>query len=413
MKKFIVPLLTAVVAVGIVFAGCVPEAAPPVTPPPVTPPPVTPPPVTPPPVTPPPPEEMVFPWEGCFAKPDGSPYRVVFITDQAANLPMIMHTQHDQGIIERGGGEWTLFSADMDVAKQSAALEDQLVAKPDAIILHPVAADTTIPYVEQGTAIGIDFYISMMPPLTPGGELHPDIVGYIGDYQMSSAIARTTFMLDYFESKGTKAHVLFAWGTYGAGSFCEPIYGAFLEIIDGSPGVEVMYETPATDFSMERLYDATMDAFTAHPDINAIIPCCGMGQQGIYNALQDLDCWFLEGDPGHVFIATRDAEPWALDFVKEGYINSDGDMHIDRYSDTCAKAVWWHTVMGVDIADVNTSEDWMEGASPGGRIDILMRDDTVKPEDVDVMNAYWEALGDDYYNWPCHEDEKFIKYPVQ
>jgi len=45
MKKFIVPLLTAVMVVSIIFAGCMP--APPVTPPPVTPPPVTPPPVTP------------------------------------------------------------------------------------------------------------------------------------------------------------------------------------------------------------------------------------------------------------------------------------------------------------------------------------------------------------------------------
>ena len=37
MRKFIVPLVTAVVVVSIIFAGCVPEAAPPVTPP-VTPP---------------------------------------------------------------------------------------------------------------------------------------------------------------------------------------------------------------------------------------------------------------------------------------------------------------------------------------------------------------------------------------
>jgi len=51
MKRFIVPLLTAVMVVSIIFAGCMPGA--PVTPPPVTPPPVTPPPVTPPPVTPP------------------------------------------------------------------------------------------------------------------------------------------------------------------------------------------------------------------------------------------------------------------------------------------------------------------------------------------------------------------------
>jgi len=56
MKRFIVPLVTAVMVVSIIFAGCMPGA--PVTPPPVTPPPVTPPPVTPPPVT--PPEEKVL-----------------------------------------------------------------------------------------------------------------------------------------------------------------------------------------------------------------------------------------------------------------------------------------------------------------------------------------------------------------
>jgi ABC-type sugar transport system substrate-binding protein len=394
MRKIVVPLLATVVVVAMILGGCAAPAAAPTTPPTA------------------PSEELTFPWEGCFAKPDGTPYQVVFITDQAANLPMIMHTQHDQGIIERGGGEWTLFSADMDVAKQSSALEDQLVAKPDAIILHPVAADTTIPYVEQGTEAGINFYVSMMPPLTTTGELHPDIVGYIGDYQMSSGLARTAYMLDYFEAKGTKARVLFAWGTYGAGSFCEPVYEAFMDTIGDSPLVEVIYETPATDFSMERLYDAVVDAFTAHPDINAIIPCCGMGEQGITNALEDLGVWFVDSDPNHVFFATRDAEPWALDLVKEGYINCDGDMHIDRYSDTCAKAVWWYTVKGESIASVNTSEDWMNGQSPGGRRDILMRDDIVMPEDVDAMNAYWVALGDDYYNWPCKDDEKFIKYPT-
>jgi len=64
MKRFIVPVLIAVMVVSIILAGCVPGAAPapPVTPPPVTPPPVTPPPVTPPPVTPPPvaPEKITF-----------------------------------------------------------------------------------------------------------------------------------------------------------------------------------------------------------------------------------------------------------------------------------------------------------------------------------------------------------------
>ena len=61
MKRFIVPLLTAVMVVSIIFAGCMPGA--PVTPPPVTPPPVTPPPVTPPPVEPTPPvapEKITF-----------------------------------------------------------------------------------------------------------------------------------------------------------------------------------------------------------------------------------------------------------------------------------------------------------------------------------------------------------------
>jgi hypothetical protein len=142
MRKNVVPLLVIVVVVAIILGGCAAPAAAPATTPPTTSPPATP-------TTAPPSGELTFPWENCFAKPDGTPYRVVFITDQAANLPMIMHTQHDQGIIEKGGGEWTLFSADMDVAKQSSALEDQLIAKPDAIILHPVAADTTIPYVEQ------------------------------------------------------------------------------------------------------------------------------------------------------------------------------------------------------------------------------------------------------------------------
>jgi ABC-type sugar transport system substrate-binding protein len=393
VKKLIIVLVTIAVVASISIIGCAKEIAP--TPPAQ-------------------PTQKVgeFPWPGCFTKPDGSPYQVVFITDQAANLPMIMHTKSDQGIIERGGGKWTLFSANMDVAKQSAALEDQLVAKPDAIILHAVAAPTTIPYITRGTAEGIDFYASMMPPLGNDGKLDPNIVGYCGDYQMSSAIARTNYMLEYFKAKGTKAHVLFIWGDYGAGSYCEPVYNAFKETIGNNPLVEAMYETPGTNFAMDKLHDSTMDAFTAHPDINAIIPCCGMGQKGIYDALQGLKLWYPEGDPHHIFIATRDTEPFALDYVKQGYVNSDSDMHPDRYADTVAKMVWWGTVKGVDIAKINTSEDWTKGTSAGGRRDVLMKDVIIMPPDVDADLKYWTDRGDDYYNWPCFKDETFIKYPV-
>ena len=352
----------------------------------------------------------VFPWEGCFTKADGSPYEVVFITDQAANEMMVAHTKHDQGVIEKGGGRWTLFSANMDVAKQSSALEDTLLRKPDAIVLHPVAADTTIPYIERGTDKGIDFYVSMMPPLTEKGRLHPDILAYVGDYQKSSIIARANYMIDYFKKKGIKARLLFAWGSYGKGSFCAPVWEALQKTIKGSPWVEKVYETPGTNFMVEKLYNATMDAFAAHPDINAILPCCGMGQQGIYQALQDVHRWYPEGHKDHVFIATRDAEDWALEYLEQGYINSDCDMHIDRYSDTTAKVIWWLTVKGAPIKKVNTSKAWSYGQ--GIPEEILMHDTLVTKETVQGMREYWKKMGRDYYNWPCHKDEEFIKYPA-
>jgi len=420
MKRILIPLLTVAVVIGVVFAGCVPEAAPPVTPPPVTPPPVTPPPVTPPPVTPPPPEEMVFPWEDCFTKPDGSPYRIYFITDQAANVTMSIHTKHMQGVIEAGGGEWTLLNCEQDVARQSAMLEDSLLARPDAIVLHPVAPPTTIPYVEQGTDEGIPFFVSMMPPLV-GDELHEDIVAYMGNYQLKRGPVQGQYILDWAEKQGRPIKVSEMWGMYGYEEFSGPVHDTLHETI--CPGCASLEESPLIDkwwdwgetmFTEDLSYQVCLDGLTANPDVDLIYCECDCMTGGVIAAMKAMDVYYLAGHEKHIDIVTGDAEDWSLAEVEAGYVGCQVDMNIDRYTDGLVKAIWWTVVKGVTMEEVNTN--------PGlaGRVPALGKD----PRNVDVddtlviidnvkeVRAKWASYGKDYYSWPLIEDERYIKYPV-
>jgi protein TorT len=198
MKRFIVPLLVAVMVVSIIFAGCMPAAAPPVTPPPVTPPPVTPPPVTPPPVTPPEVydpeakwalEEPIYPvevdqWYGTFDietappfpldPPAGSLGEGVYDwwpgpaeAERTYHIGYVMPHLFDPwwasalyGIIDEArivGVDLTAYNAGGygEITRQLSQIESLMALPVDAIIAAPVSYSALTPVLQDALDAGI------------------------------------------------------------------------------------------------------------------------------------------------------------------------------------------------------------------------------------------------------------------
>jgi ABC-type sugar transport system substrate-binding protein len=299
-------------------------------------------------------------------------------------------------------------------------LEDSLLARPDAIVLHPVQPPTTIPYVQRGAEDGIAFFVSMMPPIVDG-ELQEDVVAYIGNYQLKRGPIQGQYILDWAEAQGRPIKVSEMWGLYGFEEFSGPVHRTLQETVAAgygtmtdNPMIEEWWDWGDTMFTEDLSYQVCLDGLTANPDVDLIYCECDCMTGGVIAALKAMDLYLPADDPDHIAVVTGDAEDWSLAELEAGYIDCQVDMNIDRYTDGLVKAIWWYVVMGESMEDVNTSfgragPDFDPGTS-ARNIDV--DDSLVTIDNVVEVRAKWASYGKDYYNWPLVEDEKFIKYPT-
>jgi len=385
MKSKRMLLVVFVAVVALLVASCAPS----VTPPPVTPPPVTPPPVTPPPVTPPP---AAHPYEGLFVKPDGSPYQFIQICDTTECICMVEQLQPLTGWIEAGGGEIDILSCEFDPARQMGMYEDALVRHPDAIVSKPINAPTLITYIEQAGELGIPVINSLLPILGPDKQLLPETLTYVGDFNDDRGFVTGKYLAWWGEQNQTKIRVLEQWGLYGFEEWSVPLDIGFRKGLGDSEWVEI-YESDEAMFNNDMAYTVTLDAMTAHPDINAIYVTTGMQLNGTVSALKAVDRWALIGDPKHMMVLNNDAEPWQVDLGVEGYIDFDMDYGCYQYCDVNCKALYWGVVRGQAIpkhlCTVSTPVVQEPTGIYGERGEWTYQG----------MHDFMEELGTDYANW--------------
>jgi ABC-type sugar transport system substrate-binding protein len=184
--------------------------------------------------------------------------------------------------------------------------------------------------------------------------------------------------------------------------------------MEDNPNIAEWNDWGETMFTEDLSYTVCLDGLTANPDVNLIYCECDCMTGGVIAALRAMDRYYPAGHEKHIEVVTGDAEDWSLAEVEKGLIGCQVDMNIDRYTDGLAKAIWWHVVKGKSMEEVNTSPgrtgpDFALGTD-ARNIDV--DDSLVDINNVAEVRAKWANLGPDYYNWPCIEDERFIKYPT-
>lgn len=326
MKKFIIPLLTVIVVVSIMFAGCIPGRAP------------APPEVPPKPVGPetaadiPELDDMVArgqvwghlewnPFWGLLVKPDGTPFRIAYGVATLEVEPMAEATNMLENYLPRSGlgpkgGNWTTFGGAFDIEAQVAWVEDMTATfNPDWFMIHSASAEMLAPPAEAAVAQGI-------PVFTLDCGIESDAI--------------TSFIAHKFEGPGG-TDLLGEWLIdeflrLGYGPDNPVVVGelwgmhemltaqlrnkGFHLAVDREPWITVI-ESADTNWAEELTASIVADMAIANPEIKAFFHH-GCGGAGMVPGLQGIGMLKPVGDPDHIIIVSNDAESAMWDAVIDG-----------------------------------------------------------------------------------------------
>jgi ribose transport system substrate-binding protein len=332
MKKFIVPLVTVAVVASILFAGCVPGAAP--TPP-------TPPAPTVAGPAAPPAKGMLAgnPFEGLAVKPDGTPYYFAYEFIFLYNPYMAFAGGVWEDYMQKAGAQYTLHDANLDVSKEIAMLEDLVVMKPDAVLVHPVDGWAVMPIVDKLTKAGIPVfnYCVECPTET--------IVSYVeaNHYEMGKTIGKWT--ADYFAAQGVPGNVFECQGLIKT-FIAMGRHDGFMAAIEGTN--VSMVPGPDCAWADEECCNNVISAFPAHPEYNCVYTHGGM-LDGATSGLRTVGRLYPVGDPNHVVAVSIDANDATCALIRDGW--ADAVVSHDPWPevDYITKAMFTNVILGQPV----------------------------------------------------------------
>lgn len=221
-----------------------------------------------------------------------------------------------EAVAEENGVQVLSFSANNAVETQLQQIEDLVTRGVDAIIFIPVDAEAMSTGVLRANDAGIP--IVSMDRSTTGGDLtalvESDNVahGRVGAELIAEAAQEQG--LDISELKVLE---LLGAQTTSAGQERHEGFAAKADEL----GIEVVASLP-TEWQADRAYAATLDAFEANPDINAIFMASDIAMYtGVESALDQMSKLIPIGEDGHIIVTGVDGGPTGMDAVRNGYID--------------------------------------------------------------------------------------------
>lgn len=231
------------------------------------------------------------------------------------------------GAMTRGAG-MQVYSANNDVQKQMSIIEDLIVKKVKGIVFIPVDSTALSAAVEKCNAANIP--IVALDRSTTGGKLTALVTSD------NTACGREAAKELAKLANGKELKVFNLQGDLASSAGLERNSG-FVEELKNYKNIKIVSEI-AGNWQPEKGNSAAMDAFQAHPDINAIYLPSELYLQGVISALEQLKKLKPAGDPNHIFIVGVDGQAIALQNIREGYqdisiqqqILNMGDMALEK-----------------------------------------------------------------------------------
>ena len=222
-----------------------------------------------------------------------------------------------QQFADENGIELVVTDAKAMADTQMQNIEDLITNDVDAIVMCPVDSGALAAAVTKAEDAGI-------PVISFDRNVEGDVLtGLAESDNKAHGAAAADLMVEVAEAEGIAVEdlvVLELLGTQSATAGLERHQG--FEERAGELGINIVASLP-TEFENDTAYNAVMDAFQAHPDINAIfVPSDNACYSGMESALSQLNKLVPKGEEGHILITSVDGGPTGLDGVRNGYIDA-------------------------------------------------------------------------------------------
>jgi len=272
-------------------------------------------------------------------------------------------------VIKQGVNLITL-DARNSVETQMAIIEDLITQKVDGIVFVPVDSAALSTSVQLANQAGIP--VVTMDRSTKGGE----VVALIESDNVKIGAKGAELMAAVAEKYGvplSDLKVLELLGDLATSAGQERHQGFSTKAKE--LGLNVVAELP-TYWSAEKANAAILDAFQAHPDINAIYIASGCALfAGVDSAMESLGKWKPAGQEGHIIFISTDGCPAPLQAIREGKVDADSAQQLITMGQTAIEVM------------VNA----INGKMPETQI-IRLPPDPITPENVDDLSHWANAV---------------------
>ena len=221
--------------------------------------------------------------------------------------------------------EWTATNASDDATKQANDIKD-LLAKGCEVIFVPCvdsqAILASVSEVHKAGALYISYCRAVSPDAT-GDQIPDATINFSSEEQAYVGVMR---MFEIMKADGVEpTKMIDVHGQVIDENATNRETGLRRALVDaGYPDLEaIVCDSGAWESDVAR--DSVDAALQSNPDANCLYTSSDFMMPGIQTALENHNKWFPRGTEGHVYIASSDIFPIAIEMLQTGYIDTAVD----------------------------------------------------------------------------------------
>lgn len=236
--------------------------------------------------------------------------------------------------------EWTATNASDDATKQANDIKDLLAKGCEVIFVPCVDSQAILQSVEEVHEAGAIFvsYCRAVAPEATGAQVPDVTVNFSSEEQAYVGVME---MFRIMEADGIEPTTMIdVHGQVIDENAINRERGLRRALEDaGYPDLEVIVcDSGAWEPDVAR--DSVDAALQAHPEANCLYTSSDFMMPGIQTALENHDKWYPRGEEGHVYLASSDIFPIAIEMLQAGYIDTAVDQGCYMFAVNAAKSAF-------------------------------------------------------------------------
>jgi len=236
--------------------------------------------------------------------------------------------------------DWTATNANGDTTKQANDIRD-LLAKGSEVVFVPCndsqAILQSVEEVHDAGSLYISYCRAVSPDAT-GAQIPDATINFSSEEQAYVGVMK---LFEIMEADGIEPTTMIdVHGQVIDENAINRETGLRRALIDaGYPDLEVIVcDSGAWEPDVAR--DSVDAALQAHPDANCLYTSSDFMMPGIQTAMENNDKWYPRGEDGHVYLASSDIFPIAIEMLQAGYIDTAVDQGCWMFAVNAAKSAF-------------------------------------------------------------------------